>query len=481
MKFFMENNNQRVLTIVIVATVLILVIIFSGVTYAFFTANNPEGSTAEIISETGRMLITYDDGTDDILPVTNIQPSNMIIIDKTFTLTGTNTTSGLSMPYKVGLKYTSGFSYGQLHYYLKRTSANSNITSNLIGTTNQTIPGNTSETGYTSGTFIKNNTESYLELATGEFKANTSNQTITFNLKIQFPDTGENQDSEKGATFNGEIVINYEDKLNNIAIGYDYLEPTEVNTEPYYTFTAPKTGTYKIETWGAQGTINGGLGAYSHGQVILQKDQKMYVYIGGQNGYNGGTYSKRNGGGGGGATHIAKNIGLLSTLSNSLTNILIVSGGGGGGDSWKIGAFGGNAGGIIGGASSITTDSTYKYATGGSQTNGGVAYTSTNYPASNGAFGQGGVSTSEYGGHGGGGYYGGGAGGAASGWCAGGGGGSSYIGNTLLTNKAMYCYNCTESSETSTKTISTTCHSENPTSNCAKEGNGYAKITLISN
>lgn len=61
------------------------------------------------------------------------------------------------------------------------------------------------------------------------------------------------------------------------------------------------------------------------------------------------------------------------------------------------------------------------------------------------------------------------------------GGGSGYIGNTLLTNKAMYCYNCTESSETSTKTISTTCHNENPTSNCAKEGNGYAKITLISN
>ena len=54
----MENNNQRVLTIVIVATALILVIIFAGVTYAFFTATNPEGSTAEIKSETGRMLIT---------------------------------------------------------------------------------------------------------------------------------------------------------------------------------------------------------------------------------------------------------------------------------------------------------------------------------------------------------------------------------------------------------------------------------------
>ena len=477
----MYSKEEQIKVYVMIGTIIMLLVIFSGITYAFFSASNNKGSTSLISATSGKMTINYVDGSSKLLSSKDIQPSNKIIIDKTFSLTGTNTTSGLTMPYKVGIKYTSGFSYGQLHYYLKRMSANSNITSNLIGTSNQTIPGNTTETGYTSGIFIKNQTEGYLELATGEFKANTSNQTITFNLKIQFPDTGKNQDSEKGATFNGEVVINYEDKLNNIAIGYDFLEPTDVNTEPYYTFTAPKTGTYKIETWGAQGTINGGLGAYSHGQVILQKNQKMYVYIGGQNGYNGGTNSNRNGGGGGGATHIAKKTGLLSTLSNSLTNILIVSGGGGGGDKWSTGAFGGNAGGIIGGSSSITTDSAYKYATGGSQTNGGVAYTSTNYPASNGIFGQGGVSTSSFGGHGGGGYYGGGAGGASSSWCAGGGGGSSYIGNTLLTNKAMYCYNCTESSEISTKTISTTCHSENPTSNCAKEGNGYAKITLISN
>lgn len=60
---------------------------------------------------------------------------------------------------------------------------------------------------------------------------------------------------------------------------------------------------------------------------------------------------------------------------------------------------------------------------------------------------------------GGGGFYGGGQGKTAYGS----GGGSSYIGNPLLTNKAMYCYNCEESSEDSTKTISTTCSEENPT------------------
>ena len=226
MKFFMENNNQKVLTIVIVATVLILVIIFAGVTYAFFTANNPEGSTAEIKSETGRMLITYNDGTDNIVPVTNIQPSNTILVNKTFTLTGSNTTvgmktgDGLEMPYKVGVKYTSTFSDGMMHYYIKEVNrpANSNVTANYVITPetgkiesdyiNQTVPGNMDKTGYTHGTY--KNGKKYTEMVTGIFPASLNDQTITFNLIIQFPDNNENQDSEKGKTFNGKVVVNYE-------------------------------------------------------------------------------------------------------------------------------------------------------------------------------------------------------------------------------------------------------------------------------
>ena len=65
-------------------------------------------------------------------------------------------------------------------------------------------------------------------------------------------------------------------------------------------------------------------------------------------------------------------------------------------------------------------------------------------------------------------------------WGGSGAGGSGYIGNSLLNSKAMYCYNCEESFEESTKTISTTCSEEMPTSYCAKKGNGYARITLVS-
>ena len=216
MKFFMENNNQRVIIFVTIATILILVIIFAGVTYAFFTANNPEGSTAEIKSETGRMLITYNDGTDNIVPVTNIQPSNKILVNKTFTLTGSNTTVGMSeddgleMPYKVGVQYTSTFSDGMMHYYIKEINrANtSNVTVNYTGEVNQTVPGNDTYTGYTHGTF--KNGKKYTEMVTGDFPASLNDQTITFNLIIQFPDNNENQDSEKGKTFNGKVVVNYE-------------------------------------------------------------------------------------------------------------------------------------------------------------------------------------------------------------------------------------------------------------------------------
>ncbi len=219
-------KNERVKVYVMIGTLLILLMMFSGITYAFFTSTNNNGSTSIVEVTGGKMTISYTDGTSDILTSKNIVPSNDIIVNKTFTLTGTNTTSGLAMPYKVGLDYVSEFSDGMIHYYLKRTNANSNITSNLVGISNQTIPGNTSETGYTHGTLKKGNR--YLELATGEFKTNTTNQTITFNLKLQFPDNNENQDSEKGKSLTGKIVVNYEESATDTLMAL-YDKETKIN------------------------------------------------------------------------------------------------------------------------------------------------------------------------------------------------------------------------------------------------------------
>lgn len=116
------------------------------------------------------------------------------------------------------------------------------------------------------------------------------------------------------------------------------------------------------------------------------------------------------------------------------------------------------------------------YGTGGTQENGGVySICGSLYNGVYvGLFGQGALAKSNLNGNkadwgGGGGFYGG----------STGAGGSGYIGNTLLKNKSMYCYNCEESSEESTKTIKTTNVSETPTSKYAKIGNGYARITYI--
>ena len=168
-------------------------------------------------------------------------------------------------------------------------------------------------------------------------------------------------------------------------------------------------------------------------------------------------------------------------MLNEKDKILIVSGGGGGtganADSDKTQKlFNGAGGGYIGNNGLYNSSWTYLYGTGGSQNKGGYDNdTKSNY----GDFATGSdLHETGYGGNGGGGgYYG---GGGTNRSHSGGGGGSGYIGNPLLTNKVMYCYNCEESNEESTKTISTTCSEETPTSYCAKKGNGYARITLVS-
>ena len=272
------------------------------------------------------------------------------------------------------------------------------------------------------------------------------------------------------------------------------------------TFTAPVNGTYKLETWGAQGAnyytslgAGGGSGGYSVGMITLSKKTSLYINIGGSGGekcltescspggYNGGgigsgntTYSVASTGGGG-ATHIALSTGVLSSLENKIKDIIIVSGGGGG-TSYQRDSNGtytghGGHGGGFKGSNGTSKSNGWNPGYGGTQTSGGASGGGTKVNGENrgdaGSFGQGGNGI-HYSGGGGGGFYGGGASNQS-----GAGGGSGYIGNSLLTEKVMYCYNCTESTEESTKTISTTCTSATPTEKCAKSGNGYARITLI--
>ena len=312
---------------------------------------------------------------------------------------------------------------------------------------------------------------------------------------------------------NNEIK-NFKSKIVVVGKPINYTGDTVFNfdyTGAEQTFIAPVSGIYKLETWGAQGgsvdeNYTGGLGGYSHGYLMLSINQKNFIYVGGSGasnnpnpekvlgGYNGGGagYSNFDGhivSSGGGATHISLHDGLLNKQYTNIEKLILVSGGGGGSYiDYNYKGSGGSGGGYKGTVSKDFSSSRENQLSSeaGTQINGGHwgrHYTST-YDGlsdkSNGNFGQGGyidaissIDTIIVGG--GAGYYGGGAS-----YQSAGAGGSGYIGNPLLTNKVMYCYNCEESNEESTKTISTTCNEETPTSYCAKKGNGYARITLVS-
>lgn len=279
--------------------------------------------------------------------------------------------------------------------------------------------------------------------------------------------------------------------LFTYSIAYDY-------TGQGATFVAPTSGIYQLEVWGAQGgaanNSSGGYGGYSTGNIRLNKDEVLYVYVGqagakhsgafGSVTFNGGGAAGKNSGttaigDGGGATHISRinkklselssNKGVLSSTGDYYISddIIIVAGGGGGADSWnEYSSAGGNAGGYKG------VTGVANYWTPGD----GATQIQAGQNRYAGAFGQGASGPNNPGGGaGGGGFF----GGAAAYDNAGGGGGSGYIANPQLTDKHMACYECETSDSTETKTISVTCASDVATTDCAKQNNGYVKITFV--
>ena len=256
-----------------------------------------------------------------------------------------------------------------------------------------------------------------------------------------------------------------------MAVQFLTAQTTTLNfTGSVQTFTVPPcVGSIQIEVSGARGQGgNGGNGGYSKGLLSVIPGQVYNVYVGGQNGYNGGgngwANSPRNGGG-------ASDVRFGGT---SLTDRIIVAGGGGSssGDGNYTGGTGGGGtasgnycgggggsgysgsggpGGLNGGTGITACHS--GGAGGGGFMSGGVASCNTCYTNSCGTAGtlgtggngdtwENGVCYNSYGGTsgGGGGYYGG--GGSSVGNCGsgGGGGGSSWTGT--LTSPQMIGGNC---------------------------------------
>jgi hypothetical protein len=322
----------------------------------------------------------------------------------------------------------------------------------------------------------------------------------TYNFSPTFVDFLKTQkvSDNKTITYRVIVILNNGEYANAyFTSGYAYSY-----TGNYQILTVPYTGNYQIELWGAQGgntshNAIGGYGGYSKGNIRLNKNQVLYVYVGSQNGYNGGgaggtgSYCE-NGAVGGGATDVRIN-------ANALSNRIIVAGGGGGasggGGNFSVTDFNGQNGGYGGGGNGNYYGSPYTYAgTGGAGGSGagtgGVSKKGdiTSYPdfqkgynGGTGTLGQGGagggiygtvIGTATYGpgsgGGGGGGYYGGGGGGGAAGYWSGsggsGGGGSNYTGGV------------TDSQEIPGNSPMPSLSGDTETGHT---GNGYAKITYI--
>jgi hypothetical protein len=257
-------------------------------------------------------------------------------------------------------------------------------------------------------------------------------------------------------------------------------------TGDYYLWSAPTTGTYTFEVWGAQGgnagyngTIyrDGGKGGYAKGSINLVANQSAYIYVGGQgagatssangdlqsggfngggNGYNGSNSDSR-GAGGGGATDIR-------ISGNALTDRVIVAGGGAG--AVRFDGYLTNYPGVGGGTSGATGYTAWLSADGGTNGRGGTqsqggAGGSNGGTATSGSLGAGGrgVITASYGSSGGGGgFYGG--GGSGSGAAAG--GGSGYVGG--VTSSTITAGNASMPNPTGGTMV-------------GRSGNGYIRIT----
>lgn len=247
------------------------------------------------------------------------------------------------------------------------------------------------------------------------------------------------------------------------------------------TFTAPKSGFYKVELWGAAGSNTSGFGngAYTSGIIELEKGEKLYVYVGARaNTFNGGGYCDETTKHGGGATDIRLINGAWNNATGLNSRIMVAAGGGSvtGAQNGASAGHGGTLYGLNGTNHSAVPAGYIGY--GATPISGGTVGSNAG-TATAGSFGIGGNcgvgsgDPTHRGGGGGGGYYGGG----GSAWHTGSGGGSSYIsGYTGVSSVA--------SSTSSSQTLQTRHYSGKYFINGsmtagANSGNGKAKITYL--
>ncbi|MFS1511544.1 hypothetical protein VQL36_03770 [Chengkuizengella sp. SCS-71B] len=113
-------------------------------------------------------------------------------------------------------------------------------------------------------------------------------------------------------TLESQFLVLWDDGFDDYNITFNHTSTGSSGT--IQTWVVPETGTYTIETWGAEGGRYGGRGAYVSGNFELNQGDRLRILVGQAGGYSSSAPS------GGGGTFVVTN-------SNAP---LIVAGGGGG-------------------------------------------------------------------------------------------------------------------------------------------------------
>lgn len=200
-------NKKQKITIIAIAFALILV--FSGITYAYFTSFTPSETGSTIVAKGGTMNVIYDNGSGDII-AENIYPREKEWVSKKFTVTGNNTTD-LNMYYRVSMVIDNNeYEPSDLSYTLisENTSNNGEVIPSVTEHTPILYP-------EVLGNFFNNEKQ---VIGQGMF-IKGQNQVHTYTLKIFFDETGEEQFQE--SSFAAHLVIDSINENGDVVITGD--------------------------------------------------------------------------------------------------------------------------------------------------------------------------------------------------------------------------------------------------------------------
>src|SRR5574344_697454 len=184
-----EVNMKKKTLIIILVSFLAVCLLIGGITFAYFVAQiSGNESSTTITAGAGSMSLVVDGGNS--ITATNMYPGPDAFATKTFTITGTNTTSK-TMYYTLNLVMDeNGFATNNIQYTLTSTNTSSN------GTVASNID---TKTGITTGT-------STIKLGSGSFTNGTS-KVHTYVLNLYYPETNTDQSADMGKSIKAHISI----------------------------------------------------------------------------------------------------------------------------------------------------------------------------------------------------------------------------------------------------------------------------------